>query len=247
MRVMIAGGGSTGAQLAAMLLANHHEVLLVENRRPILEYIHKELPTENIYEGDYSDPVVLDQAGLSSMDVFAACTHDDDVNLVLCNFAKTFHNVGRTIARVNNPHNAWLFNERFHVDYALNAAQILASMIEEEMVPRQLVTLLRLAEGRYALVEEDVPTSSPAAGRLIRDLDLTQDCVIAGVLRNGELIVPRGDTQILVGDKVLSITDQAGSDRLDQVFGVARANEANPGASTDQTGLAPTSGWPTKA
>ena len=218
MNVMIAGGGRTGEQLAALLLANDHNVRIVEQRREILALLHRELPTEVIYEGDYTDPVVLEQAGISGVEVFAACTSEDHTNLVLCNYAKRFYGARRTIARVNNPRNAWLFDEKFNVDFALNQAQILASLIEEEMTPHELVTLLKLQRGKYSLVEEIIADDSPVVGEAIRVLPLAAECVIAAILRGGDLVVPRGDTLLEAGDKILSITDREGADRLAAVL-----------------------------
>ena len=64
MFVLIAGGGRTGAQLATVLVAQNHEVHLVEQRRDVLARIHRELPTEVIVEGSALEPEVLEQAGI---------------------------------------------------------------------------------------------------------------------------------------------------------------------------------------
>ncbi|MBN1135339.1 MAG: NAD-binding protein, partial [Anaerolineae bacterium] len=64
MLVLIAGGGRTGSQLAALLVAQNHQVHLIEHRREILERLHRELPTEVIYEGKATDPQVLEAAGI---------------------------------------------------------------------------------------------------------------------------------------------------------------------------------------
>ena len=84
MLVFIAGGGRTGAQLAAQLLDQNHQVRLVEHRRELLVLLHHEIPTEVIYEGVATDPNVLEQAGLDKANVLVACTNDDATNLVLC-------------------------------------------------------------------------------------------------------------------------------------------------------------------
>src|SRR5512133_3685692 len=107
MFVVVAGGGRTGAQLAHLLISQDHEVRLVENRKDVLERIHQELPTEAIIEGDPLETVVLEQAGIQRADVLAACTTHDEVNLTLCFLARKQYNVRRTIARVNNPRDAW--------------------------------------------------------------------------------------------------------------------------------------------
>ena len=63
----------------------------------------------------------------------------------------------RTIACINNPRNAWLFDKNFHVDVALNQADILASLIEQEMSLGDMMTLLKLRRGRYSLVRRRSP------------------------------------------------------------------------------------------
>ncbi|MFZ1710472.1 MAG: NAD-binding protein, partial [Anaerolineae bacterium] len=144
MFVLIAGGGRTGTQLATLLLAQNHDIRLVESRPDILARIHRELPTEAIYEGNATDPQILEQAGIERADVVAAVTNNDADNLTLCFMARSRYNVGRTIARVNNPRSAWLFDHKFHVDVALNAAEILSGLIEEEMSLGDMMTLLKL-------------------------------------------------------------------------------------------------------
>ena len=73
---------------------------------------------------------------------------DDTANLALCFLAREMFGVPRTIARVNNPRNAWLFNGEFHVDVALNQANVFASLIQEEMSMGDMMTLLKLRRGR---------------------------------------------------------------------------------------------------
>ncbi|PYQ38315.1 MAG: potassium transporter TrkA, partial [Acidobacteria bacterium] len=73
MFVLIAGGGRTGAQLASFLVSQHHEVVVVEHRPQILAHIHRELPTEVVFEGNATDPDVLERAGIRRAQVLAAC------------------------------------------------------------------------------------------------------------------------------------------------------------------------------
>jgi len=218
MYVIIAGGGRTGTQLAALLVEQNHTVRVVEGRREILARIHRELPTEVIHEGDATDPAVMEAVGLRRAQVLAACTPDDADNLALCFFARKNFEVPRTIARVNNPAAAWLFNEAFGVDVALNAAEVMASLIEEEMSLGDMMPLLKLRRGRYLLVEEKIPPGASALGRAIKDLPLPANCVIAAILRRGEIVVPRGITTLEEGDEVLAVVDPDGAAELARLF-----------------------------
>jgi trk system potassium uptake protein len=219
MFVLIAGGGQTGAQLATMLLAQKHEVHLIEHRPQVLSYIHRELPTEVIFEGHATDPEILEQAEIQRAQVLAACMPVDAENLALCFLARERYGVHRTIARVNSPRNAWLFDAKFHVDVALNQAGILSSLIEEEMSLGDMMTLLKLRRGRYSLVEEKIPEGASAAGRLIKDLSFPPNLVIAAIIRRGQIVIPHGGTQFEVGDEVLAIVDPVAAKELAVLFG----------------------------
>lgn len=214
MFVIIAGGGRTGAQLARILISQGHFVQLIESRPDVLARLHKELPTESIFEGRAIDPHTLEKAGGEKADVLTACTTEDEVNLVLCHMARNRFRIPRTIARINNPRNAWLFDRKFHVDVAVNQAEIMASIIEEEMSLGDMMTLLKLRRGNYSLVEEKIPDGAPALGVAIKDLNLPEHCVIAAIIRHGEVIVPRGVSAFEAGDEVLAVTDTEGARQL---------------------------------
>jgi trk system potassium uptake protein TrkA len=214
MYVVIAGGGRTGAQLARLLLKENHEVHMVEERRDILARIHHELPSECIHEGNPLESAVLEQAGIQTANVVAACTTSDDTNLILCHMARVRYNVPRTIARVNNPKNAWLFENKFGVDVAVNQAEILSRLIEEEMSMGDMMTLVKLRRGNYSLVEEKVPPRAKALGIAIKDLGLPDQCVIAAIIRKGVVLMPRGISTFEEGDEVLAVTDPDGAQSL---------------------------------
>ncbi len=220
MFVVIAGGGRTGAQLARSLLSENHVVHVIEHRKEVLTRIHKELPTEVIYPGNALDPQILEQAGIKDAQVFAATTTSDAENLSLCYLVRERYKVNRTIARVNNPRDAWLFDKKFNVDVAVNQADILSRLIEEEMSMGDMMTLLKLKKGRYSLVEEKIPSTAKAVGVAIKDLQLPSNCVIAAIIRKGEVIVPRGITTFEFEDEVLAITDKEGAKQLASIFGI---------------------------
>jgi trk system potassium uptake protein TrkA len=218
MFVVIVGGGRTGIQLAKTLIQQNHTVHVVENRTDILSMIHRELPTESIFQGNPIDPIILDQAGIREADVLAAVTTRDEVNLAVCHFARLKYNVPRTIARVNNPRDAWLFDEVFSVDSAVNQSSIMSNIIEEEMSMGDMMTLLKLRRGNYSLVTEKIPEGARAVGMMLKDSDLPEHCVIAAIIRKGEVVVPRGVSVFEIDDEVLAVTDQEGAKQLSDLF-----------------------------
>ena len=218
MNVMIVGGGRTGTQLAYLLMEQKHQVHVLDHRKEVLARLHRELPTEVIYEGNATEVDVMERAGIRGVDVLAACTTSDEDNLVVCYLAQRHFGVPHTIARINDPRNAWLFDHKFCVDVALNNASVMAGLIQEEMSLGDMMTLLKLRRGNYSLVEEKIPPGAPAVGIALKDLGLNDECVIAAIIRQGKVIVPRGLTTIEVDDEVLAITNQDGLNQLKELF-----------------------------
>jgi trk system potassium uptake protein TrkA len=218
MFVIVAGGGRVGAQLTTLLLQAGHKIRLIENRPQILERLHLDIPTEVIFVGDPTLPSVLEEAELASADVLAATMPDDTNNLAISSFARFQFNVPRVIARVNSPRNAWLFTPMMGVDVALSQADLIASIIQEEMSLGDMMTLLKLRRGKYSLVEEKIPFGALAIGTPIKDLGLPEDCVIAAIIRDGHIQVPRGITTFKAEDEVLAITDAQGRKHLQKIF-----------------------------
>jgi trk system potassium uptake protein TrkA len=80
------------------------------------------------------------------------------------------------------------------------------------------MTLLKLRRGNYSLLEEKIPPGAPAIGIAIKDLALPEHCVIAAIIRQGEIIVPRGGSVFLAGDEVLAFADKEGAVQLAKLF-----------------------------
>lgn len=214
MFVIIVGGGNTGSQLAKFLLEAGHTVRIIDERPNVLEKLASELPQEIIFNGDGSSPAVLEKAGIKNAQVLAAVTGLDETNLVVTSLARFEFNVPRVIARVNNSKNAWLFTPEMGVDASLNQAAILTSLIAEEMSMGDMMTLLKLRRGKYSLVEEKIFPGALAVNKAIRDLPLPQNCVIAGIIRRGEIVMPRGVTALEEADEVLAIVDESAREIL---------------------------------
>jgi trk system potassium uptake protein TrkA len=219
MFVLIVGGGRTGSHLASLLLAQGHEVRLIESRPETLAGLHRELPTEVILEGEVTDPTVLEAAGIQKAQVLAAVTANDADNLVVCSLAREVYNVRRIIGRINNPKNAWLFSPDMGVDVSLNNADLMAKLIEEEMSLGDMMTMLKLRRGKFSLVEEKIWPGAKAVGIAIKDLALPPNCTISGIIRHGEMILPRGITTLQAEDEVLALVDEDAAEELARLLG----------------------------
>lgn len=205
MEVLIVGGGKVGTYLAAFLLSAGHKVILIEEFKNKYEMLQKDLQGATVISGDGTDPNLLESAGIRRVQVVAAVTGEDEDNLVVTSLARFEFNVPRVIGLVNNPKNAWMYTAEMGVDVALNQADLLGTMIAEEMSMGDMVPLLKLRKGLFSLVEEKVAPNSVVNGKKLKDITLPDQCIITAVLRKGQMIVPHGDTVLQTADELLVV------------------------------------------
>lgn len=219
MKVVIVGGGQVGGYLASLLIERGHEIIIIEAKESRVEVLRKSLPENVVVHGNGTDPQLLESVDIQHTDVLAAVTGADETNLVIATLARLEYGVTRVIGRVNNPKNAWLFTPVMGVDAALNQADLMARLVAEEMSMGDMMTLLKLHGGKYSLVERMVDPGSSMVGKALRDIKLPTECVLVSVIRNSDLLIPRGDTVILSGDKAIAITHADQLQKLDDMFG----------------------------
>ena len=208
MYVIVVGGGRLGTYLTSLLIAGGHKVKLVA-RPEELARTQPDLPEEALVKGRRTDPHILESIGIRQANVVAAVTDSDETNLVVTSLARFEFGVPRVIARVNNPNNSWMFTPQMGVDVALNQADLMAHLIEEEMSLGDMITLLKLRKGKFSLVEEKVHPDSVAVGKTVDELNLPIECVLVAAIRDGHLLIPRGDTVLQATDEVLMLVHQS--------------------------------------
>lgn len=218
MKVIIIGGGQTGAYIANILLANKCEVTVIDNREHIIQKLKRDIPESCILFGNGTDPNILEQAGITKADVVAAVTGADETNLVAATIARFEFDVPRVIGRVNNPKNAWLFNAGMGVDVAINQADLLAHLVVEEMNQVAMLTLMKISRGTYSIVQYKVSESASAAGKHIREVSLPENAVLIAVYKGDKTLIPHGDTRIDAGDIVLAFADEESQQKLNLIF-----------------------------
>jgi trk system potassium uptake protein TrkA len=213
MNVSIAGGGVVGRFIARDLVANGHNVLIVESDPAV---VAREEPVANCrwFAGDACEVATLHQAGFGQADVVVAATGDDEDNLVVSLLSKQEFAVPRVIARVNHPKNLWLFTETWGVDVSVSVPHLLTALVEEAVSVGTLVRLLHLAEGKAGLVEVTLAEESPADGRRISELGMPRDASVVAVIRDRRVVVPRGDTTLETGDEVIALVTEDSEDAV---------------------------------
>ena len=218
MKVIIIGGDQVGAYLATLLLSNGHEVQLIEQSEKTYNKLLKEMPSELLVLGNESDTEILKKAGIESADVVVAVSRADETNLVVSTLAKMEFRVPHVVSMVNNPKNAWLYNGQMGVDVCVNQAEILAKLVVEDMDLKDMFTVLKLNSGEYSIVQINVVEEAKAKNQYIKDLLIPKKTVLISITRNGTVLIPKGDTQILVGDEILALTDESSRKVLKEIF-----------------------------
>jgi trk system potassium uptake protein TrkA len=219
MFILIVGGGKVGFNLAyIMSLEDNHEVTVIDKDKAALEKF-KEFPDVKTVHGDGTDPRVLEYVGITRAHAVTAVTGSDVDNLALAMIAKKQFGIKRVIARVNNIKNQWLFTRERGVDFAVAGALFIAKVIHEEVSLKDLITLLKIGDGQISLVEEEVLSGSQAAGKSICSLNIPEGIILTAILRNSKVILPRGETRIEAGDKILALAESQHTHLLEEVLG----------------------------
>lgn len=203
MKVLIVGGGAPVYFLCRVFLAKGHEVTVI-NRDPHECVQMARRLKATVVHGDGSDQRILEEAGAHGADAVLAITPNDQDNLAICQLAVLQYEVPRAVALVNDPDNEEVFRKLGVA--AFSTTRIIASLIEQRTALDEITNLIPAAEGKVNITEVRLPADSPVAGRSLQDLALPAHSLIAVILRSGEALVPRGDTQLQVGDRIVLIT-----------------------------------------
>jgi trk system potassium uptake protein TrkA len=207
MYIIVAGGGKVGYHLAKELLAQGHEVVVIEANRQRAQRIAEELGSvvipQQADEGRW-----LIEAGVERADVVIAATGDDEDNLIICQLAELLaRRKGRnprTIARVNHPKNEHVL-KRLGVDATVSTTSVIMALIEEELSPHPTVHLMKLRQAGIELMEFVIPGESPAIGKTIDTLGLPAGVSVPLIVRGMETIRPNGATSLAADDAVIAL------------------------------------------
>jgi len=219
MNVVIVGAGKSGVYLAEKLRGGH-KVTIIESRPERADYVASRIPDITVLRGDGCEPAVLDRANVGHADLVAALTGDDEDNLVVSFLAKTTLQVPMVFARINHPKNEWLFTKQWGVDVAISTANVIYSLIEKSVSLGDVITLMGLSAENMVIDEVTLTAEAKAIGRSLAELNLPKCAHIMAIISKGEIIVPRGDTVLGIGDEVLILSECGEEKVLRSAFGV---------------------------
>ena len=226
MYVIIVGGGKVGYYLSQEVRRDGHEVTVLERDPKRYQLIERELG-DMVTLGDGCEVRTMQEAGMSRADVVVAVTGHDEDNLVICQMAKSRFKVPRTVARVNNPRNESIFRD-LGVDETLSTTRIIFNLIMQEVDTGDIIPLSALKRGDIEIVEVELSSKSPVIGKMIKDIQLPGDTVLAAIIRDGRILLPSGTSDLRLGDEVIALTRVTDEPKLRDLL--AGAVHARPSA-----------------
>ena len=210
MRVIIVGAGQVGSTIAANLDANH-EVVVVDiddDRVENLMYSYDVLAIE----GNGAALPTLREADIERADMVIASTDDDETNIVTCAAAKTVSDAF-TVARVRGTTHLDTWQEAggaFGVDFMVSTDLLAAETVARVIGLPAARDVDTFADGSVLMAEFSLPPESPLVDRTVAEVDRFDEVTLAAVLREHEVIIPKGATTLAAGDDLVAIGSPEG-------------------------------------
>ena len=199
-----------------MCIRDRHSVLLIDKNAN--ESRVAKVAEANWLSGDACEMSTLQEAQTETCDVVVCATGDDKVNLVVSLLAKTEFGVPRTVARVNNPKNEWMFDESWGVDVAVSTPRLMTALVEEAVSVGDLVRIFDFQQGNAAMAEITLPADNPNVGRRVGDIAFPQDTLLVGIIRDGRPIGPSADDSLEAHDELLLLTTAEAEPELEAMM-----------------------------
>ena len=199
MRIVIAGSGRVGGDLAHELADHGHDVSVVDHSKTALE----ELGTTfngSVHLGLAYDVGVLQEAGIEYADAFVAVTDSDNANLMAVQLAKEVFKVPKTIARLDDPNRERAYRE-LDVAY-IPASKLISKVVYEQVVEQEFKFHVTFEDGETEIV--DMRLGAAADNLPVSDFEIEDRLRVAAVRRDGKTFIPDGRFVLRTGDLVVA-------------------------------------------
>ena len=214
---IIVGGGRLGRRVANTLIGLDISVKLIENDPERAELVAEEIPEITVFRGDATDAETLKEAGVESADYLAALTGDDEENVLSALLAKNL-GVKRSTVLYTNPDYIDVL-EAIGVDRAVSVRLAVANEILSMLHLGGVANIALVEEGRGEVLEFDLEESSPVIGKKLMDVHMPAEAIVGVCLRDGEIIIPRGDFIPQVNDRLIIFTLPTAVKKVEKIIG----------------------------
>lgn len=222
-QVTILGGGAVGRQLALLLEASRQPftVKIIEKDTRHCEELSRDLSKTLVLQGDVIEYAILRKEDIAAADAVIAVAGDDRNNIVAALLARQF-GVNKIICEVKQPQYVAVYNS-LGIDCLINPRMLAAAQILR-LVRREEVVALSILQGEKAEVFELVlPETARVAHKKISDAHFPRGMVIGAIVRDDDVIVPRGDTTLLPEDHIIIFLLPKTVLKLDRYFLAAKS------------------------
>ena len=219
MKIVLVGGGKVGFALCRSLVAENHDVVLIEQNEAVLNHIVSRFDIMGLL-GNGADFTILEQAGVQECDIFIALTEHDEVNMISAVLAKKM-GAKETIVRVRNPeYSNSYFKEKNILGFSLivNPELLAARAIGNIVDFPSALSVERFAGGRVSLMEFVVKDASGLCQMPISEFRKKFDVIVCALERNHELIIPGGEMTLQDKDRIFVTGNRVDMMRLHNHF-----------------------------
>lgn len=219
-RLIIGGGGNVGIFLARELERRHPALglKLIEADPARAELAAERLKRTVVLKGDIREREVLEEANVAAASAMVTVTNNDEVNIISSLLGKRLGCL-RSLALVNNStYN--LINPSVGIDVAVNPRDITVSSILQHVRRGRIKAVHAIGDGQAEVYEAEALETSQLVGKPLREARLAGGIIVGAIVRKGEVIMPRGDTLIRGGDRVVLAARKDMVRRVQQLFAV---------------------------
>ncbi len=221
-KIMIVGGSKIGYYLAHELSKKKYKVKLIESDRAVAEKLAEDLPRVTVIHGNGTRHDLLIEEGIGAMDAFVALTDIDEENMVVSMFANKM-NLKKTITQIKGDDLNGMLDElgiRNNVSPKNIVANRILSYIRALANKRgsNVLTLYRLVDDRVEALEFYAKKQERFYDKPLKNLKVKEDCLIAAIIRENEIIIPSGNDSIKLGDNVIVVTTHENFDDLSDII-----------------------------
>ena len=220
--IMIVGGGRIGYYLADALSKKKYAVKLLEDDPTSAEQLAELLPRATVICGNGTQHDVLIEEGIEAMDAFVALTDIDEENMIVSMFAKK-KKVKKSITKIKSDDLYGMLDE-LGINNNVSPKHVVAGRIISYIralantVGSKVLTLYQLVNNQVEALEFAATKQEDFYDKPLRELNMKQNCLVACIIRQNEVIIPKGDSQIQLGDNVVVVTTHKNFDDLNDVF-----------------------------
>lgn len=204
MNILIVGGRKKADFLLNSLIIKKHNVTLIHDDYEYCKILSRKYNAKFIC-GDASKNYILEEANIFDADILISMAPKDSDNLVICQLAKKIYRVKKVLTTVNNPRNVEVF-KTLGIDNAVSSTHVVSDMIEQMATVNDIYDLLPIENGQVSIMEIVVKNSHPICNELIKNIKFSNNAIIGCIIRGSNSIIPKGNTKIIQGDKLLLIS-----------------------------------------